>query len=1306
MSIPVYKFDSEKSIKERLACALNCLPDQLIGFSVDNIQNSTYKITAETTTYPRLLRDMDGDVLLLRLQSCIDNYKEYKTAKDRVFEHIYYKQLFKIDPKSQANNVILLLSNNGGMADDIEELILEPLFRGLGYEGNSNILFRQITEDFYKYISELKSTIETFNDKMYKLNTYIKELDSLGGGEVALPKCLVTELYSYMTFKVDYTINELFDRFIVSDRYPIIKLNGVHKVNKNFDYTEKLKNIKYKKRIRPIVSEEFDDSNIIYIWDVQRITEKGKLYKYKVIKISQMEPFRYKIATITELENYEYTSEDKAVDAKVMKEINMVINQIDITPQSYQKFYKQGIYSLVEKEQVSISYKMNFKLVDTFFINDVLKHVITTTPALRYFVNVNDNFAEQKKEEPSRFPIVLEHDNYIERIMLTKYKVNFSHQIPYYMNSRGKNLKMDGYTINTNYVKLSMNMKRENIIQIPFIQWIFSKLMIKHREMEKKILENFSIIDGVRYRELMDYSEKMLLIKQITIKDIEEIFPPKYSVACVKGRKPIIIDDIEKRREHIITNLNLRLKKKIVDPSKIDFTPFEMKFPKETIIKDNKEIVPHWYVARLTQSNYIYPGLVSLSKTPLGLEYAPCTFQTRKVGVPGSKYDLYINNKKESIIPYKIDVISKTTNVIKNPFNRAKFGVVPPIIEKLSLHTPDNFLKTGVPFSPNSVIWCLEYAFGRIPKDEEAVLGIRRKIMESYTPTKVKQQTSMVKWRDESFFDPKILIRVLEDVYSVNIHIVSDYQNELGMLELPYNRSIYYKNFKYNKHVFLFRHESTQNIHKTIKPNRTIFLEYEHYELIGKLDKDRKYGISAIVSTDPQDDGSPGIVFDKIFIQNIMDVYRYFYRDRMIIYDRIILGGGSKVTGQYLDSYGNVRGIFVKLSSNIECFFYFLHPSEPFSEVEERNKGVGIDGKKIYIDTAFQLLACFPEYKLKSIVKESADNNIGIIAQIKDRTIYIPQVIVKKEDDLNNLFKGVQRKIHIQENDFFIEINQLSSLDIYNTRQNAVMQFINNVYRIFSYHIKDYNVEELKNMNTLKQILKTFFQTYMTIGNMKYQYKSDINEFDGMLNDNNKLVVTQDLSRVMFKNIVMRLKSDPSYFNFPYIPKLFYRNVKKLYRENDDAILMVGNQVFNYWLSKIDVSDKQNIIYDEIQDEEVQFLYLKDTQGVDKKYIARKFIYGEKRGSNFIGIQREGKIETREDADKRILNIIVNYLSTYDNIIKVQNITVKRYVLNVDNKLNLYNTQPSQGQQKAEVNMLYTKNPQNGFINAYWITEI
>lgn len=1335
MIIPLYTIDTDKSIRDRVACSLNCLPEQLLNYNSDKIDVSKreYKLTSESS-YPIELVKSPGDSIYEKLNYCIGNFTEYKTPKERVFEFIYYsKNLYNI--KEEA---LLLGGDSGGSKlDNFEELLFQSLLVSLGYTDGIELIFNQMYSDFYEYYKTLSDIINSFNTNTYNRDTYVKEIESIEEKKISDTDFLVSEITLQMDFRVDYSITELFDRFEMSDKYPIIKLNGVHKVDRRVNYSEKLKNIKYRNRIRPINTSDYDSNDVIYIWQIEKISDGGKLYKYNVVKLEQKSPFTYTITTTNSINEVSY--ENSKSEESVKRIINSVLTRIDLKPNDYQKLYSVGRYELYDISYTPISYKMNMKLLGVFFINEVMTDLLFTTPSFRYFLNVNDNtIADKKKNEPNKFNIIVDNDDYNEKLVISKYKIRYSHQIPKY-EVGGEYIRIPRYDINTNYIKISINIKRSDISQLKFLNWIILKLFSYYAQKEMVGgIETVKKVDELQHSEIIKYAKEMTTDREVTASDIKEIFPEGYSRSCIRSRKPLIIQDTKLRRQHILNILKLR-NTKIRDESKIDFSPFEMLFPKERItMKDGRVIEPMYYVAKLSQTKYIYPGLVKIDNSPIGLQYAPCTFQTPKVGVSGSRYDFYTRGKKEGGVIYKLNSVSKSTNVITNTFPRAKFGPVPVFLQKLSLHKKGRQIyKSGVPFSRNSALWCLEYATGNLPETEDDIIEVKKtKIIPAISRTAVAQQTSITGYtplEEESFVDPKIWIRVLEEVYKVNIHFLSDYMNPLGMLELPVHKNTYYKSFKYKRHVILFRHESTDNIEKTIKPKRKTYLEFEQYELVGELNGNTKYGISSLFSTDENDRGreeKDGIVYDPKLIENIMDAYGFFYNDKIVIYEPIHLKA-CRPTAQYIDTSGNCRGLFVLIDKS-EVFFYFLHPSEPNYQLEDREKGTNKDGEKMYTNLGQleKLLECFDDYKIKSLLREpdvTYGSTVGISIEVKDRLVYIPKCVVgdEEKDKLDALLGSddITKKNHIQEKDFFVEIDQRSSLDIYNTRQNAVMQFVNNVYRMFSLHIKDVDRSGDKVEENMIDMLRSFFSTFVSIKPVNYNYKKDINEFEGMV-DGSKLVMTMKMAKKMILNIKMRIEnSGYSFFDFPFVPKMMYRNTKKLFRESDDHIVMVGNDVFKYWLSNRGV-EFQNTIYDTFTDDNVQFIYLKNADGIEKKYIARKYKFGRIVERKFVGIKKKivgggyydsdpdvdlDDTETRKEAESRVLNQILLFISTYFRKVSSNNVSVNKFRLDTKSK-KMVLVRAGVGVDKSRgiynsIDILYYVGD-DGYFNAYWLDMI
>ncbi len=217
-----------------------------------------------------------------------------------------------------------------------------------------------------------------------------------------------------------------------------------------------------------------------------------------------------------------------------------------------------------------------------------------------------------------------------------------------------------------------------------------------------------------------------------------------------------------------------------------------MQFPK------NK---PNWNFYCNHESSK-YPGLKinKLSNKDI-YPYYPCCFQTDQMDLnnPNSPYNMYIN---DIAISQKMGTKTNKKITTKKILSADKIGFLPKAVDRLLMDYSEEYVdmvRYGVEYSPNSFLHCVYVAINdenymkQTPSQrEEIVKNTRKQIALLIKPELLKQELYDYNTNDiknvlldlDSFFDPQLLFRAVEEYFNVNIFTFL-YENETGEIEIP-----------------------------------------------------------------------------------------------------------------------------------------------------------------------------------------------------------------------------------------------------------------------------------------------------------------------------------------------------------------------------------------------------------------------------------------------------------------------------------------------------------------------------------------
>lgn len=313
-----------------------------------------------------------------------------------------------------------------------------------------------------------------------------------------------------------------------------------------------------------------------------------------------------------------------------------------------------------------------------------------------------------------------------------------------------------------------------------------------------------------------------------------------------------------------------------------------------------------------TDPIYKFPGvrennLENSDKYP----YIPCCFKTDQSTKPKYKKYYDIDNVKS------IEQIRMITT--NKPLNPKFFGVLLPNINNLltSLNINKSYVRYGVIKSPSSFLSCLEIALNKKIHRHNIPKLINISLASQENPGESVNDILQIINDNTQYFNPRKYIRLLEEIYNVNIYIFSEDE-----LIIP-------------NHVFGY--------YRYTKPNRSVIMIYEHTE-INQCELISEWDIDTGEYTHIHENLTSNMesVFD-----DINESWINHSKNISITKPEFL----TKCIGQYIDLYGKVRGLLISLENkDIYIDTLPLPPiNVPFvNKIYENNKNVEEDFYKLY----------------------------------------------------------------------------------------------------------------------------------------------------------------------------------------------------------------------------------------------------------------------------------------------------------------------------------------------------------------------
>lgn len=652
---------------------------------------------------------------------------------------------------------------------------------------------------------------------------------------------------------------------------------------------------------------------------------------------------------------------------------------------------------------------------------------------------------------------------------------------------------------------LRVKISRSNDIQsVKHFQTIFNKLLNLYSTLEDKISKIYKeYIPTFKLRE----KEEEIKDEKLSLKDIaSDLFIPKYSRVCQK--KPTIISEDE-------------VKKYKKDGYQV------MKFP-----KDGEKGTQRFYICE--HSDRSFPGLSlnTLSNKDI-YPYVPCCFKRDQIEKNESYY-------KEYYFGEKVQEGEQQRLLTTNKFIQAnKFAKIPSNLEQLfsSFSKGYEYLRKGVSRSKNSFIECVS----DVVKDENLpsyenpeertlyITELRKNLVnkplevckqECYDLT--LEEIKNIIEDNETYFDPKLFIRLIEEKFKVNIYLFSrDYGTNEGKMILPrhINGHFYYPG-KHPKSILIYEHLG----------NESDRAGYPQCEVLYQWDKkEGEEGASGLFETSTS------------FIKKIMKLYNLINKEIYILSEQnkplTPVFDESEILSQEIDQYGKVRGVYIKRGLYIQT-----SPLPPFNIISKIQE--------------------FKENDLNQVSKFLKDNSIPTYQQIIENGEAIGIITSKDEISLSFPINPIKKIKDIEISEQNILNFSTSELSQFKYNKKLANFLVQNFLHYYSIYVKDKN-QVMNNTSILK-----FIQEQVEVKeSVKYSLIEN-NFTNKSLYSKGRIILPSEetLKRLIFilrKEIIQNSDNLKAYYTSKFI-KNFYNEISDFKRYPFEIILHSIPRVIEY----------------------------------------------------------------------------------------------------------------------------------------------
>lgn len=366
-----------------------------------------------------------------------------------------------------------------------------------------------------------------------------------------------------------------------------------------------------------------------------------------------------------------------------------------------------------------------------------------------------------------------------------------------------------------------------------------------------------------------------------------------------------------------------------------------LKYPRDSRtseeIADGVEYHPRFYFY-CPGETHKYPGVVINRVVNSNFSHLPCCFAAPQITDPGKTTYAYYNGLTEIA---KQTTNKTTTNKFARPGNIAELPSILRRIISLYRDNAGNIVRLGTASSPNSAIHGIlaairddNYLSRQNDSDREGyVRGVRLRMLQEINIGLMKQE--LYDWSDEqiysnfndveSFFDPKLYYRALEETFNINVYVFVTKRSSSKrgasksmepQFEVPRHKLFHTRVYNPNRRtIILYKHWGSESDTKPIPQCELIIEELSNKSSI--ISESRIEIFNNVMNKYIYSDiylNSHNIItwsFNGASIVNRFNFYNYFdYKF-------------NNVVGQFVDAYGKSRGV---IFDNITMFYPPVQP--------------------------------------------------------------------------------------------------------------------------------------------------------------------------------------------------------------------------------------------------------------------------------------------------------------------------------------------------------------------------------------------
>lgn len=862
----------------------------------------------------------------------------YLSKKDILFNYILFSEKRILEARIEEENFEEMSE---------EEKIKKYIYINLYELLELNIFNKQQSDDgfvlklYEKYRSWKKNNEEKYDEEVGLIDIVYETLNSANDYSNVLntvPAVVGATIVYIPEKKNKGSISEndgigFFDSVVISDKLPIVKYissKGIsyYKTTSRLDVDNNKINIK-KADIKNFIYFKIctakdglqydtpDEQLVTFSYDLENNRLRSKIaINEKTISIDDIRDILRQSFPLLSFENTEKNDIKAIIEFYRFDPQNLnQITDVSMIPQLVSLSLRSGNESTLTK---SLSKRIDMKKIFGMymFIDETEKLMIDskTTRINLMSLTSNSKFGDQFKKD-TKFKDI----SNVLFSLINEEKVGGKVQL---VTETGEREEIDFGDSTIKCIKLKIKRcKDEKSLEI--LTKLFKIFINYYSETEDNKIQNinglahyifkFGGFNGIKDLEQLD--------KQIKtkggLKDInKEMFPPGYIRFC-QPHRPIIISEEEREEWESKTIVN--------KDGTISQWP-TMLFPRVDEENDEEQSQPQY---RMVCPDESAPYIGVRKNTSLSnadkYEYLPCCFKKDQMGPDkSSPYNVYyrgVDNRKTK---------EKTNYIVKGEkkLEPGQNGEMSPLFEKLINIKGANLgtRRLGISKKNDSFISCVLAAvdqfFLKSRDRDKIVLDTRRKMFEYincmrqelYHLTDTEIRKILIDDND-SYIDPGLFYRSLEEIYDVNIYIFN-ISNEL--IEIPNCWRFHVRYFKQRSKTILIYKNYGNDIGKI--PNCELIISHpkDNPQYIGyHFDNN----INKILHKFVVDKNST-ITWLSEEIGDISGYNNLFKTN----YSRM---NDVKLLAQYIDSYGKVRLLEINVRGDI--FTIMIHPGQPLN---------------------------------------------------------------------------------------------------------------------------------------------------------------------------------------------------------------------------------------------------------------------------------------------------------------------------------------------------------------------------------------